>query len=415
MLDAYERLGLAPGAETREIRKAYARELKKIDQENDSAGFQALREAYEMALHSVGRDTQPAPEPSAAAATQAAPIGDPPDQQAYAAWAECQSLVEQSSTIDEQVWTQALQRMTASDLLVNLDARLWFEAIIVTVLSQGWRPGHESLFAAAVEVFQWEGSPHRLMQFRQGGALLSRALTEKHLLSGLEPQERASIRAAIGRIRDPRPPTAFDLEQYGYPLSRLHQLFPALASITVDANAFHHWREARTAQPIISGPTETSSSPSVTRVLIWLLMIGLVIAAAMPLFKPMYGGRSENVAAPDIPVTKERLWEIGSRVAYQSKPGQKNVIFVDYEVFLDADRTFLGMNTKHRSCDKDFDEAVARAIRETRAFPLDTVSVYRARFSLAPPGAKRSTGDARLANDLPSGTIMLPVERSRSD
>jgi hypothetical protein len=43
-------LGLAAGAEARQIRSAYARALKRIDQERDAARFQALREARDEAL-----------------------------------------------------------------------------------------------------------------------------------------------------------------------------------------------------------------------------------------------------------------------------------------------------------------------------------------------------------------------------
>jgi len=55
-----ERLGLAPDADERQVRRAYARELKQIDQERDLEGFQHLRACYEAALEWAAHRAAPA-------------------------------------------------------------------------------------------------------------------------------------------------------------------------------------------------------------------------------------------------------------------------------------------------------------------------------------------------------------------
>lgn len=276
MRDVHDRLGLTATADIREIRKAYARELKKIDQENDPQGFQSLREAYELALKlaSDGADHSHLPSPQA---TQEVLGSDElPEQLANTAWAKCYAAVEQTAQIDEGIWEHALHEALASDALINLDARLWFEALVIGVLANGWRRGHDTLFIVAGKIFGWEESPNRLRGFHRAGALLARALDEKHLLSGMPQQERGAIRAAMVRLRDPRRPTANELELYSQAVIRLNQLLPTLVSLTMNSENLHRWREAKVQESIISEPVEVSSSPSVTKVLLWLLAATII-------------------------------------------------------------------------------------------------------------------------------------------
>jgi len=52
---ALEILGLAPGADERAIKRAYARLLKGCRPDDDPQGFQQLRDAYEEALEQARR------------------------------------------------------------------------------------------------------------------------------------------------------------------------------------------------------------------------------------------------------------------------------------------------------------------------------------------------------------------------
>lgn len=96
-MNAWDELGLAPGSTLREVKLAYAKRLKQVHPEDDPAGFQRLREAYETALLlAQGRFVDPpreAPEPPAPApapppATPAPPLAaefaSPPPAQAAA-------------------------------------------------------------------------------------------------------------------------------------------------------------------------------------------------------------------------------------------------------------------------------------------------------------------------------------------
>ncbi|QWF15136.1 J domain-containing protein [Lysobacter capsici] len=49
-MNPFEHLGIEPGADEREIKRAYARRLRQVRPDDDPAGFQALHEAYQACL-----------------------------------------------------------------------------------------------------------------------------------------------------------------------------------------------------------------------------------------------------------------------------------------------------------------------------------------------------------------------------
>lgn len=82
--DFLTRLDLAPGADERQVRRAYARELKRIDQQNDLAGFQYLRECYETALAWAQDNALNDPQDRTDASTFAVAAGVHADVEAHA-------------------------------------------------------------------------------------------------------------------------------------------------------------------------------------------------------------------------------------------------------------------------------------------------------------------------------------------
>jgi hypothetical protein len=70
----WDELGIAPTADDRAIRRAYAARLKTADTEGDPAAFMRLRQAYEDALADADDDFEPVRLPPAAAAAN--PVGE---------------------------------------------------------------------------------------------------------------------------------------------------------------------------------------------------------------------------------------------------------------------------------------------------------------------------------------------------
>lgn len=229
----FSRLGLTPEADAKAIRKAYARELKKIDQEQDPAGFQSLREAYEQALE-----------------WQANPMADRAPEQlnarqvALAAWQHCQQRVSASDIADSQAWERSLHSALSEESLVQLEARMHFEVIVAEHLVYRSHPAQEFIFLAAVKLFHWDEDQRRLNHFRHAGTVINHAITQYRQLKNLPEREQASLRATLSRMQEPRSADLEDLGRHSHAIIHLNRIFPALMEVVLGRATFHYWVDA---------------------------------------------------------------------------------------------------------------------------------------------------------------------------
>ncbi|RTL46657.1 MAG: hypothetical protein EKK53_02990 [Burkholderiales bacterium] len=276
-------LGLRPDADARAVRRAYALQLKQIDQATQLPEFQALREAYEAALVGIARreaeaaqaraeappaepgDTRepPATAPDPTPSTSAA---DSPAAEA-AALPTAGALADDvfkafharaaAGFADEDDATAALAQSLADDRLLNLEARTIFEWQVAHLIMAGWQPGHEFLFGPACLAFGWEQDRAHLRIFGQLGAALDAAINEKLIFFQHPPGAFDRLAQVIRRLRSDQPPTK-RLLQEDYPLVQLLvQRYPNwLRLITSQANINAWFRDVPEAEP------STTAAPS---------------------------------------------------------------------------------------------------------------------------------------------------------
>lgn len=268
------RLGLDSDADSRAIRRAYARELKQIDQAADPAGFQDLREAYEVALRWLEhkewqqRQSQSNPEPtplSPATAIEASPVAEKqqdspaslslddavfynPQRAAAEAMekfmANCHPLVAGKNLHNHDVWGQVLQHHLADNALLNITARTLFEAHIVHLLANGWQPGHETLFVVAARAFEWDTDRRRLHHFGYPGALLNRAIDEQQMFDAQESGAMVSEQhALIVALRQPAEPTDDELRNVARTVNAVLTRFPTWLGVISDFPKAQRLRE----------------------------------------------------------------------------------------------------------------------------------------------------------------------------
>lgn len=311
------RLELAPGADERQVRRAYARELKRIDQQNDLAGFQYLRECYEAALAWAAHHAQdeadaltfaveegvhvdaaveaqapadtasanaplPPSSPQPPQPPQDTPAAAPPPmlQALHSAPADPDQIAparlgaavfadfvkripaltvlpDRKSRDDAQriaPWGAALREALADPRLLHLDARVYFEQRIAALLADGWRPGHHLLQAAAIEVFGWDRERRALERLGHAGMALDAALEQRAVFQTQAFEARTQQREVLDLLRQPELPGKRALRRHAASLVLMMAHFPDLLRIVAPHAAAVAWRAEITDAMIAKHP-----------------------------------------------------------------------------------------------------------------------------------------------------------------
>lgn len=279
-----QRLSLAGDADERTIRRAYARELKLIDQEHDAAGFQSLREAYEAALFwvrnpeyfagddddgdgdekraQVQADAPPVPDAGGtevieATALPAEVLPADEDPQAlgdevfeeFVARLPALAAAAKGPIESETPWTQALQTCLDDLRLFGIDAREQFERRVAVLLAEGWRPGHEALLVAAVDTFGWSADRRRVQGLGYAGMLIDLAIDERALFDSQHDDEADAQRRLLQQLRDPVMPSWRVLALQVHALDTMTARFPNWLSMVVDVDTIVSWRKMEENMP----------------------------------------------------------------------------------------------------------------------------------------------------------------------
>lgn len=399
--DFLDLLGLDGTARERDIRGAYARRLKRIDQEQDPEAFQRLRAAYETALDWAAwqaREQQPAPDadaaipPAAPASAAPSPQPEPPTPGALAhavferLAAELPGLAAQAQgSSDHLPWKNALLRRLDDEELINIDARITFEAWIATTLAQGWQPGHEHLFVAAQEVFGWSGDRRSLLQFGQAGALLDQALAERALLDAMPVEQLRALRTTLQALRRPDAPDARQLRAGIRDVELLAEHFPALARVIVSIDNIEHWRTAY--RTVVGKPLEPEHAlPPPPAPAGWT--IGKIIRAllmtlvAFIVLNTLYQAVDDKPPRQPAPVRQEILDTLIGPIEFKPSPEAKpGTLDTRVRVFLREDMGVERVQNIATSGEPAFDRAVSEAVQDAKPFPPGTPREFELGFT----------------------------------
>jgi TonB family protein len=311
-------LGLRADADERAIRRAYAVQLKQIDQEAQPQQFQQLREAYEAALHWArrARDVQ---EAEAAQATPsplgAAPEPEPPPPPAEPRPDPVRDILIALDTRLQQEPLRSVQEATAllehtleDPRLLDMDARFLFEANIAHLLACGWRPGHEHLFEAALALFDWRTDSARLLRLGQAGQVVDRAIVEQDAQGQQAPFARDSQLEYLELLRRTAQPEPRALALGLGPVMHAASHYPTWLRLTSNTANIESWNERNADLARASAPRANPKAPvyddsaSTSQMVTWfvafcgVVLLIVLLKAAPPGGVPLSPGQATQRA-----------------------------------------------------------------------------------------------------------------------
>jgi hypothetical protein len=266
----FARLGLTPDADAREIKRAYAKQLKRIDRDTELERFAQLRSDYEEALAAAAQAQEspdvvlpledafvPAaeeePERSdfevaeeASERSDSDPLPEPQLELPVAVSNDelleqlARAAVFDSDNVPAAV--MVLRKVIETEALTSLARRDAFEALLVNALrARRFGSCNGAFLLAADEVFGWRGGGAKhLADMGLPGAIITAALDEISQISG------ARLERMLGLAGEPSPLQALKLWKPQQPIN------PAtpLASVLFPPGHLDKWAEAHARAPL---------------------------------------------------------------------------------------------------------------------------------------------------------------------
>ena len=336
----FARLQLRPDAGEKEVRRAYARELKTIDQETQPEAFQELRETYERLMWLLARQRQQAAEEAAATAqaepaaesatpqddfadtvpaqdTVPAALAEAPQVQAPSGEALGRQVLEtliaklnEQSFRDREEVAVFLAKCLDDPRLTNVDARQYFEWGITAILAGGWKPGHEWLLAPAMQAFGWERDRSRLLWLGRPGQIVDAAIDDLAAFDTQPEEHRQLQRDVIRDLRAGVQPGTADLLKALPVAEFVLATFPTWMYMVSQPETIAEWRTADAAIPgwrrrLAQRPllrlrrTETAfqqakPEPASSGNWSWIVMVAIFVSAMVR----MVGGSGSSPTPP---------------------------------------------------------------------------------------------------------------------